>query len=327
MDLTLSIVVPVKNAAAHLGPWRRALELQRGAPAFEVIAVDSGSTDSTPDMLERLGVKVLRIPAEEFGHGKSRNLAISAAQGDLVLLTVQDALPLGPGFLASICRPFFEDERLAGVRARQVPPPEVPAWAAWLASRCPAASKERAVYRLAPGERLGDMPRNRVLELCGLDFVASCIRRSAWQSMALPEVPFGEDRTWTATLLERGWTWMHEPEAVVMHAHARTPVYTIQRAYLEEASILQHLLRSGTGSGLFSNIPPSPFGPLAEIPLGLASVARDAPWFMSRSGGLPGGLKQVGQAWAQVAARGLGAALARLDLGLGRKPSRFQGRV
>jgi len=317
LNFTLSIVIPVKNGARYLPEWKRALEMQRAAPAFEVIAVDSGSSDSTPDLLEQLGVKVLKVPPGEFGHARTRNLAIAAAAGDLVLMTVQDAVPASRNFLSAITRPFFENTRLAGVRARQVPGPETPLWAAWLVSRCPAASAKRRKYSLAPGEDLAQMSRKRVLDMCGLDFVASCIRRDIWQKTALPEIGFGEDKAWTAHILEHGWAWLHEPDAVVMHAHSRPAMYSFKRAYIEERA----------NSKLPGREPMPPFLlNAASLPLGIASLARDVPWYLERSGGLPGAVRDLGRAGQEICARSLGAFLADIDLLLGRG-ERFKGQV
>jgi len=276
---------------------------------YEVIAVDSGSTDGTPEWLEAAGVGVLRVRPEDFGHGKTRNLGLAACQGDLVLLTVQDALPQGPGFLASLIRPFLDDPQLAAVRARQAPPPEAAPAARWRAARTPAGSQARRRYQLAPGEQLAHRPPDRALEYCGLDFVATCLRRDVWRRVALPEVPFAEDRAWARQILERGYAWAHEPEAVVLHAHDRPPGYAFRRRYLEAR---------GRRDLLGPDRRPVGWPPVRAV-LGTADLARDAAWFAREAGGPAPGLEQLAAAAADLWAGEAGAALGAVDAWRGRE--------
>jgi glycosyltransferase involved in cell wall biosynthesis len=66
---------------------------------IEVIAVDSGSEDGTPEYLESRGCKVLRIKPETFTHSFSRNTGAAAARGDYLLFTVDDAKFADPEWL------------------------------------------------------------------------------------------------------------------------------------------------------------------------------------------------------------------------------------
>ena len=316
MTPTLSILIPTRNAAAYLPDWQRALELQRGAPVYEVIAIDSGSSDGTPELLERAGVGVMRIAPEEFGHGKTRNLGLAACQGELVLLTVQDALPQGPGFLANVISPFLQDTRIAAVRARQVPPADARPAVRWRCERAPAFAAQPQRYELAPGERLEDLPAATALQHCGLDFVATCIRREVWKRLALPEQPFAEDRAWAARILGDGLAWVHAPAATVIHAHDRRPGYTFRRRYLEQRS-RQALLGSD----------PSLQGrPLVRAALGSLELARAAPWFLPRSQGAAAAAGELASAAADLWAGEAGALLARADAVMG-KEWRWVGEV
>lgn len=76
-----SIIVPTLDEAAGLGPTLRALAplLQRGA---ELIVVDGGSQDSTPEVARAQGARVLHAP-----RGRARQMNAGAAQaGGAVLL-------------------------------------------------------------------------------------------------------------------------------------------------------------------------------------------------------------------------------------------------
>lgn len=89
----VSVIIPVNNgmAGARIPRLLDSLASQSHGN-IEVIAVDSGSTDGTPEFLLSRGVQVLHIAASDFRHDRSRNLGARAAQGEFLLFTVADAV-------------------------------------------------------------------------------------------------------------------------------------------------------------------------------------------------------------------------------------------
>ena len=65
--------------------------------------------------------------------------------------------------------------------------------------------------------------------------VASCMSRATLLEHPLPEVPFGEDAAWAATVLGAGLRIRHEPEAIVRHAHRYGPASAWKR-YAQDAA-------------------------------------------------------------------------------------------
>ncbi len=81
----LSIVVIGLNEAPRLeGCLRSALEASWPSSRKEVIYVDSGSTDGSREIAERMGVRVLRLEDPEPNASKGRNLGWKNARGELV---------------------------------------------------------------------------------------------------------------------------------------------------------------------------------------------------------------------------------------------------
>ena len=108
---TASLVSPVFNEAECLEPfYRRVREsLGRcGLRAFEIIFVDDGSTDATPELLQRLAerdpaVKVLTL-SRNFGHHPAVFAGLEFAGGDAVIVLdadLQDPPELLPELLAA----------------------------------------------------------------------------------------------------------------------------------------------------------------------------------------------------------------------------------
>ena len=96
--LTATVIVPARDAADTIEALLEALAAQQGAPPFEVIVVDSGSSDGTSVHAAIAGAKVLHNPGGE--PAGSRNLGASLAFGDVLAFTDADCAP-EPGWLAA----------------------------------------------------------------------------------------------------------------------------------------------------------------------------------------------------------------------------------
>lgn len=226
----LSIVIPTWEGERDLGRLLPALATQEiGAGAgkgFEILAVDSSSSDRSRELLERAGARVERIAKSAFRHGATRNLAARGARGEILVFLSQDALPKDAGFLAALAAPF-EDPRVAGAYARILPHAEDDPLTARTVLSAPEASAAGETRELAPGtglDALDDAARARIL---GFNDIASAIRRSVFEQIPFPDVEFGEDVAWAARALEAGWKIRFEPRAVVLHSHRYSPA----RAY------------------------------------------------------------------------------------------------
>ena len=104
---SVSVLLVTKNGERYLAETLQRVQGQRGHFRLaEIIAVDSGSRDRTLAILEAHAVRVLRIPPQEFGHGKTRNLAAAQAQGDYLVFLTQDATPANAGWLAALLAPL-----------------------------------------------------------------------------------------------------------------------------------------------------------------------------------------------------------------------------
>lgn len=80
----ISILIPVFNEAPNLGPLLDRLESLH-LPRAEVIVVDDGSTDESPEIAERKGVRVIRHPYN-IGNGAAIKTGIRAASGRRLVL-------------------------------------------------------------------------------------------------------------------------------------------------------------------------------------------------------------------------------------------------
>ena len=100
------MVVATWNRADRLPRLVDALAGQSGAPTFELVVVDDGSTDDTQAVLSSLAadasfpVRSVRLERNR-GPAVARNIGWRAAVGDLVAFTDDDCWP-APGWLAAL---------------------------------------------------------------------------------------------------------------------------------------------------------------------------------------------------------------------------------
>lgn len=134
----------------------------------------------------------VRVPWE--GHGRTRMRGVERARAPYVLFLVDDALPLGAGFVRTLVE-ALEAGGFDAVTARQVP---------WPTSDPVTRARLRA---WTPPHPLADPP---------LDHVAALHRRDLLLREPLPDVPTAEDWAWG-----RGRRLGYAPGAPVAHAHRR----------------------------------------------------------------------------------------------------------
>lgn len=95
-DIELSVVVPVYNESANIGPLcdRAAPVLERITPAWEILFVDDGSTDFTLDAVKARHAEEPRIRAIAFSRNFGKEVAIAAgldhARGRAVVIMDAD---------------------------------------------------------------------------------------------------------------------------------------------------------------------------------------------------------------------------------------------
>ena len=230
----LSILLLTRDGAATLPRLLAALDAQDTSRRVERVALDSGSTDGTHQLLLGAGFMVHPVAPEDFQHGRTRNLGLSRCSGRLVVLLVQDAVPLGEGWLEALLEPLEADPRLAGSFARQVPRADADPLTRFYARQHPAASRAPRRIFLPPGpaETLEQLSPGERLELCTFDNVCSCVRREVWQRTPFPQHPFAEDLAWARQVLLEGHGLAYAPAAVVEHSHHRPVLHELRRTYL-----------------------------------------------------------------------------------------------
>jgi glycosyltransferase involved in cell wall biosynthesis len=115
----VSVVVCCYNAAATLDECLRSLG-ELGYPNYEVIVIDDGSTDATPEIAAQYPVRCLCVP--NGGLSRARNLGIEAARGEIVAFIDSDA-HADPDWLYYLVN-ALEEHNAAAVGGPNLSPPQ-----------------------------------------------------------------------------------------------------------------------------------------------------------------------------------------------------------
>jgi rhamnosyltransferase len=207
----VSILIPTYNAGSAFGTLLEVLSRQQ-LRLFEVVVVDSSSTDNTVSLAKSYGVRTLVIPKQEFDHGGTRTYMGTLAKGDVLVYLTQDALPMHDTTVPALLSNMMADERIGAAFGRQVPHKNATLFATHLREfNYPAQSHERTFQ---DRERYG-----MKTFFCSNSFAA--YRRKALEDVGWFKAGLlmAEDMHVCAKMLKQGYHIAYVADAAVYHSH------------------------------------------------------------------------------------------------------------
>jgi GT2 family glycosyltransferase len=226
MDLLETIIVS-HGAEGLLRRCLRSLEIHPASSEMGVTVVDSGSVDTTPDMVEREFPAVRLIRRENIGFSAANNLALREAKANAVLLLNPDTEVYAGTLDAALAR-LWSDERigLVGVKLltetgeldhackRSFPTP-LSALAHFTGiGRADDASSALSQYRATQldADEPGEVDAvNGAFMLCRAEAVqeVGLLDEGYWLYM--------EDLDWCHRFWDAGWKVFYEPAGTALH--------------------------------------------------------------------------------------------------------------
>jgi rhamnosyltransferase len=236
-DYKASVIIPTKNAGKQFERVLVAVLAQKTSWAYEVLVVDSGSTDNTVSYCKEKGVRVHEIPSHEFGHGKTRNLGISLTTGEFAIMITHDALPYDEYWLAELVGAMDADDDIAGAFGRHYAYEE----SGLLVRRDLIAhfdgfkNGRSVVFNDDPQRYDSDQGYRQFLHFFSDN--NACLRRSVWEEIQYPEVDFAEDQLWAQMIIEKGYKKAYVDKGAVYHSHSYSITETFRRSFDESRAL------------------------------------------------------------------------------------------
>jgi len=216
-----SIVIRAKDEAVHIGETLSRVYTQRGVSQFEVIVVDSGSTDGTLDIVRGFPAQLIEIPPRSFSYGRALNLGVRAASGEFVVALSAHSLPWDEHWLAELITPF-RDPSIAGVYGRHLPRANatrlelIGMWLSGVTSQMPRRQQRDMMFSNANGAF-----RRELVLLHPFDEI----------------IPGAEDLAWADWIQRQGWTIYYQPTAAVYHSHGEPFFRLLRRMWHDQPTI------------------------------------------------------------------------------------------
>lgn len=219
----LSVIIRTWNEARHLPGVLNRLARQRER-RFEVIVVDSGSTDSTVEVAKLAGARIVHISKADFTFGRSLNKGCEAARGEILVFISGHCYPIDRNFLGNVLEAFANDD-IGLVYGKQRGGPKT------------KFSEHRHLAKTFPA-------RSAIPQQGFFCNNANCaVRKSLWKERHFDESLTGlEDLDWAKWLVtSRGKRAAYCAEAGVYHLHDEQWSQVFRR-YEREAIALKTIL-------------------------------------------------------------------------------------
>jgi rhamnosyltransferase len=207
-----SIIIRTKNEEKWLGAVLAKLSEQTYKD-FEIIIVDSGSTDRTLEIAKKFDTKILHIKPEDFSFPYALNFGCRQARAEkyFVLLSAH-SLPASDGWLAEGISGFLSD-KVMGVVGPMLSLPDASVWEKIFYAWCTYAMK------LITLNRKYVIYRKPFMGVLG--FTHSIVRRDLWERHNFDERYGlgGEDEAWARYWFEKGFKVVMNGDFVIRHSH------------------------------------------------------------------------------------------------------------
>lgn len=224
----LTVLILSYNVRPYLTLALRTALAARCSLDVEYVVIDNGSTDASPDMVEREFPQVRLLRNEKnLGFSRGNNLGISIARGRYVLLLNPDVL-VHPNAFEALVSHLDAHPEVGAAGGRIINPDGTSDPSARRSFPSPSAAFYRMVglsYVFPRSRRFGRynmryLPDDEESEADALSGCFMCVRREVIETVgALDErfFMYGEDLDWSYRITSAGWKLSYVPSAEIVH--------------------------------------------------------------------------------------------------------------
>ncbi len=233
-----SVIILALNEEKNLPNCLTAVFAQETDFPFEVLLVDSGSSDRTKQIAEgfaqKYPLRLLEIKREEFSHGKTRRFASDQAEGEFLVCLVADAVPADQQWLKKLVDAAKSDDRIAGAYSRQLPRTGAGLLEKLRLIKRKVFREARTETGLKESKEYWMMEPLARIALCDFDDVSSVRKKSVLDRIPIPDSAWAEDLVWSRNCLLGGYKIIFEPGSVARHSHSSRAFYFFRRGWADQ---------------------------------------------------------------------------------------------
>ena len=190
---------------------------------FDIVLVDSGSTDRTLEIAEKYDCQIVHIPKHQFSFGRSLNWGCEAASGDYLIFISAHCIPTHNRWLQNLIQPLLDNIATYSY-GRQ------------LGNEASKFSEKQLFAKYFPD--FDKSPQDGFF----INNANSAITKSAWQAFKFDEDVTGlEDMVLGKQLVGAGEKIAYIADAPVIHIHEES-YRQVRRRYYREALTLRAVL-------------------------------------------------------------------------------------
>lgn len=213
MDHKISLAIRTYNEQKHLREVLESIKRQN-YENYEIIILDSGSTDDTLKIAAEYDVRIEHIPKEDFNYSYASNKLVEYSTGDLVCFLSGHSVPVNNTFLTEI-NDVFQDMHVGACYGDVIALPD----GSWI---------EKLFHWLGFVKNKIKMDnRGIILEKTIHPGIFSCSNACARRNL-LEKHPFaielgsgGEDVEVAYRIIQDGFAIARMPSLLVMHSHGK----------------------------------------------------------------------------------------------------------
>lgn len=221
MEPSASIIIRCYNEREHIGKLLYGI-FQQTRDDFEVILVDSGSTDGTLEVARQYPIEdIIYIAPEEFSFGRALNMGCEAASGEYCVFASAHTYPRRRDWLSEMLEKFDEDIAIVYGKQRGNDVTKYP---------------EQRIFRQWFPDGSKQTQRSPFVNNAN-----AAVRRDLWKEFPYDEQLTGlEGIDWAKRVQDAGYEIAYAADATIVHVHDESPREIFNR-YRREAIALNRI--------------------------------------------------------------------------------------
>lgn len=244
-----SVIIPTYNGERTIGAVLDGINSALQDSSYEIICIDSGSTDETLPIIEQKNkeyplIKTYSIPHSQFNHGGTRNLGVKLSRGTLVWFLSQDTIPTCRQ-IHKVILDDFSDSLVQAVLGRQLPDDNMPFLYQFEATNIfnyfERHKNKVGLLKQTLLDPYGEYTPQHYFYWHFLSNACALYRRTYLISHPFPIVEYGEDYVLGKAIIQNKQTKVYDSRIQALHSVN----YSIHEYYEKEMLSLEFYSRNG----------------------------------------------------------------------------------